>query len=432
MKLIRTYGKTAKEAEDLLQQIENRSSIATARLEPAVQRIIKALRKNGDNALKKYAQRFDHLAADVPLRVSAEEMANAWENTPSDLRVAMKTAAKNIRSFAQAQMPKAWTRNSAGFQVGQRCLPIASVGCYVPGGRYPLPSTLLMTSLPAQIAGVSRIVVVSPNPQRETLAAAHLAGVEEFYRVGGAQAIAALAYGTTSIPRVDKIVGPGNLYVTTAKKLIAFDCNIDMLAGPSEILVASENGDPRWIAADLIAQAEHDPEALAVLVTSNSELARATAAEVKVQYVSNTVAQRSIGKNGHIFLTRSKPEAQAISNRLAAEHVTIDSEEDLSWLNNAGSIFIGTQTPQTMGDYISGPNHVLPTGCLARARGGLSVYDFLRIVTTQSYSSAGLERLGPDAARLARAEGLVGHAASVHVRLAESQQIAKQNRRRSK
>lgn len=432
MKLIRTYGKTAKEAEDLLQQIESRSGTATARLEPAVQRIIRAVRKNGDNALQQYAQRFDHLAADVPLRVSAEEMANAWENTPSDLRVAMKTAAKNIRSFAQAQMPKAWTRNSSGFQVGQRCLPIASVGCYVPGGRYPLPSTLLMTSLPAQVAGVSRIVVVSPNPQRETLAAAHLTGVEEFYRIGGAQAIAALAYGTTSIPRVDKIVGPGNLYVTTAKKLVAFDCNIDMLAGPTEILVASENGNPRWMAADLIAQAEHDPEALAVLVTSNAELARATAAEVKMQSVSNTVAQRSIGKNGHIFLTRSKSEAQAISNRLAAEHVTIDSEEDLSWLNNAGSIFIGTQTPQTMGDYISGPNHVLPTGRLARARGGLSVYDFLRIVTTQSYNSAGLERLGPDAARLARAEGLVGHAASVHVRLGESQQIAKQNRRRSK
>lgn len=432
MKLIRTYGKTAKEAEDLLQQIESRSGTATARLEPAVQRIIRAVRKNGDNALQQYAQRFDHLAPDVPLRVSAEEMANAWENTPSDLRVAMKTAAKNIRSFAQAQMPKAWTRNSSGFQVGQRCLSIASVGCYVPGGRYPLPSTLLMTSLPAQVAGVLRIVVVSPNPQRETLAAAHLAGVEEFYRIGGAQAIAALAYGTTSIPRVDKIVGPGNLYVTTAKKLVAFDCNIDMLAGPTEILVASENGNPRWMAADLIAQAEHDPEALAVLVTSNAELARATAAEVKVQSVSNTVAQRSIGKNGHIFLTRSKSEAQAISNRLAAEHVTIDSEEDLSWLNNAGSIFIGTQTPQTMGDYISGPNHVLPTGRLARARGGLSVYDFLRIVTTQSYSSAGLERLGPDAARLARAEGLVGHAASVHVRLGESQQIAKQNRRRSK
>jgi histidinol dehydrogenase len=417
MKLIRTYGRSAKEAERLLQQIEGRSSAATGQLEPAVKRILTAVRKKGDVALRQYAERLDGLASSVPLRVSREEMASAWENTPTDLRKALEAAAKNIRRFAQAQMPKAWTRNLDGLQLGQRCLPIESVGCYVPGGRYPLPSTLLMTTLPAQVAGVSRIVVVSPHPAQETLAAAHLAGVQEFYRVGGAQAIAALAYGTTSIPRVDKIVGPGNLYVTTAKKLVAFDCSIDMLAGPTEILVASENGNPQWIASDLVAQAEHDPEALSILVSSNEELARATAEEVQRQSVTNTVAKLSLNRAGFIFITKNSQETQAIANRLAVEHVTIDSDNDLEWLRHAGSIFIGLQTPQSMGDYISGPNHVLPTGRLARTRGGLSVLDFLRIVTTQAYTSRGLARLGPPAARLAEAEGLAGHAASVRIRI---------------
>ena len=187
-------------------------------------------------------------------------MAAAWDQTPKELLKSLQAAAANIRRFARWQMPKEWTRKLPGVQLGQRALPLDSVGCYVPGGRYPLPSTLLMTVLPAQVAGVNRIVVVSPRPARETLAAAHLAGVKEFYRIGGAQAIAALAYGTASVPRVDKIVGPGNLYVTTAKKLVAFECGIDMLAGPTEIVVASEAGNPQWIAADLVAQAEHDPE----------------------------------------------------------------------------------------------------------------------------------------------------------------------------
>ena len=255
---------------------------------------------------------------------------------------------------------------------------------------------------------MERVVVVSPRPARETLAAAHLAGVKEFYRVGGAQAVAALAYGTPSIPRVDKIVGPGNLYVTTAKKLVAFDCGIDMLAGPTEIVVASEDGNPQWIAADLVAQAEHDPETLAVLVTNNADLAKATAAEAQKQSASNTLARQALAKNGFIFITKNTKETEIVTNRLAAEHLTIDDDEDLSWVRHAGSIFVGTQTPQTMGDYVSGPNHVLPTGRLARVRGGLSIYDFLRLVTTQEYTLAGLAQQGPHAARLATAEGLLG------------------------
>ncbi len=416
MKLIRTYGKTANQAEILLQQIEGRSGTATSRLEPVVKRMIAAVRRKGDIALRQYGQRLDGLAPDAALLVNSDEMAAAWEQTPTDLRKSMQVAAANIRRFAQWQMPREWTRKLPGVTLGQRCLPLASVGCYVPGGRYPLPSTLLMTVIPAQVAGVERVVVVSPRPARETLAAAHLAGVKEFYRVGGAQAVAALAYGTPSIPRVDKIVGPGNLYVTTAKKLVAFDCGIDMLAGPTEIVVASEDGNPQWIAADLVAQAEHDPETLAVLVTNNADLAKATAAEAQKQSASNTLARQALAKNGFIFITKNTKETEIVTNRLAAEHLTIDDDEDLTWVRHAGSIFVGTQTPQTMGDYVSGPNHVLPTGRLARVRGGLSIYDFLRLVTTQEYTLAGLAQQGPHAARLATAEGLLGHAASVRAR----------------
>ena len=419
MKLIRTYGKNARQAESMLRQIEERSGAATGRLEPAVKRILADIRRKGDDALRRYAERLDGLAPSSNLRVSQEEMAAAWDQTPKELRKSLQAAAGNIRRFARWQMPKEWTRKLPGVQLGQRALPLESVGCYVPGGRYPLPSTLLMTAIPAQVAGVKRIVVVSPRPARETLAAAHLAGVEEFYRIGGAQAIAALAYGTVSIPRVDKIVGPGNLYVTTAKKLVAFECGIDMLAGPTEIVVASEDGNPQWIASDLVAQAEHDPEALAILVTSNPELARETAKEVKLQSSSNKIASQAIAKNGFIFLTKDSKETPSVTNRLAAEHLTIDKSNDLPWVRHAGSIFIGANTPQSMGDYISGPNHVLPTGRLARVRGGLSVYDFLRLVTTQEYTAAGLAQHGPHAERLATAEGLVGHAASVAIRNAD-------------
>ena len=420
MKLIRTYGKTAALAETMLRQIEVRSGAATGRLEPAVKRILADIRRKGDDALRRHAERLDGLSPSADMRVTQEEMATSWDQTPKELRKSLQAAAANIRRFARWQMPKEWTRKLPGVKLGQRALPLESVGCYVPGGRYPLPSTLLMTVIPAQVAEVKRIVVVSPRPARETLAAAHLAGVREFYRIGGAQAIAALAYGTASVPRVDKIVGPGNLYVTTAKKLVAFECGIDMLAGPTEIVVASEIGNPHWIAADLVAQAEHDPETLAVLVTSNLELARETAKQVQIQASSNRIASQAIAKNGYIFLTRTPSETATVTNRLAAEHLTIDKQSDLAWVRHAGSIFVGANTPQSMGDYISGPNHVLPTGRLARVRGGLSVYDFLRLVTTQEYTAAGLAKHGPHAERLATAEGLLGHAASVRIRDADN------------
>jgi histidinol dehydrogenase len=279
-----------------------------------------------------------------------------------------------------------------------------------------LPSTLLMTVIPAQVAGVKRIVAVSPKPAKETLAAAALLGVSAFYRIGGAQAVAALAFGTESISRVDKIVGPGNWYVTAAKKMVAFDCAIDMLAGPTEIVVTSESGDAVSIAADLVAQAEHDPEALAILITTKSALAQEVAAEVRQRVKSNSIAQQAIERNGLAVIASSVDEAREITNRLAPEHLTVDTNADIAWVRNAGSVFVGRYSPQPMGDYVSGPNHTLPTGGVAQVRGGLSVMDFLKVITVQEYTLAGLQKLGPAAIALANAEGLRGHAEAVRAR----------------
>jgi histidinol dehydrogenase len=343
-------------------------------------------------------------------------MEEAWAATPKPLQQAMETAAANIRRFAGRQMPKDWTSTSGGLTTGQRVRPLGAVGCYVPGGRYPLPSTLLMTAIPAQVAGVERIVAVSPKPAKETLAAAALVGIQEFYRIGGAQAIAALAFGTESIARVDKIVGPGNWYVTAAKKLVAFDCAIDMLAGPTEIVVASENGDPAGIASDLVAEAEHDPETLAILVTTNAALASDVVKDVGHRVKTNPISRQAIERNGLAVVAGSIEEAHEITNRLAPEHLSVDAVEDLDWVRNAGSVFIGRFSPQPMGDYVSGPNHTLPTGGVANVRGGLSVMDYVKLITMQEYTMAGLQKLGPAAIALANAEGLLGHAEAVRAR----------------
>jgi histidinol dehydrogenase len=418
MKLVKTYGRSAKTAAALIASIEGRDAVSTARVEPVVRRILADVRKDGDSGVRKYATKFDALQKNQPLLVSREEMQAAWESTAPELQAAMMVARGNILAFAEAQLPKEWSISPTdGVKTGQIVRPLGSVGCYVPGGRYPLPSTLLMTATPAQVAGVERIVVCSPKPVRETLAAAYLAGVTEFYRIGGAQAIAAFAYGTATIEPVDKIVGPGNLFVTAAKQLVSTECGIDMPAGPTEIVVTSHRGNPAGIAADLVAQAEHDPETLAVLITSNEALAKAVAAEVKVQARNNKIARQSLSAQGAIFVTESVTEARELTNRLAPEHLTVDSAADLKWVQNAGSVFVGDYAPQSMGDYISGPNHVLPTGRVGRVRGGLSVLDFVKIITVQEYARKGLGKLGPHAIALATAEGLTGHAESIRVRM---------------
>lgn len=417
MRLLRTKGRDAAEAWRLLDKLERRQESGAAAVTPVVRRIVDAVRKGGDKALLGYGAKFDGISSQSELQITREEMEEAWETTSPSIQGALEVAAANIRAFAERQMPADWSISPVpGLLAGQRVRPIQSVGCYVPSGRHPLPSTLLMTVVPARVAGVPRIVVVSPNAARETLAAAHLLGVEHFYRIGGAQAVAALAYGTESIERVDKIVGPGNLYVTTAKRLVAFDCAIDMLAGPTEIVVTSESGDPVYIAAELVAQAEHDPEALAILVTTQPGLAERVISELKSRVKSNATARQSLSKHGFVFLAASREEARVITNRLAPEHLTVDTAADAAWVCNAGSVFIGANSPQPMGDYVSGPNHTLPTGGLARVRGGLSVLDFLKIITVQEYSPSALKRLGPAAIALAEAEGLTGHADAIRAR----------------
>jgi histidinol dehydrogenase len=418
MKLVRTFGRSKAAAEAQIKALERRGAVNTSRVEPVVQRILADVRKRGDRALLKYAVELDGLAKGEVLRVSQHEMRTAWEATVPELQAAMMVARGNILDFAEAQLPKEWSVSPApGVKTGQIVRPLGSVGCYVPGGRYPLPSTLLMAVTPAQVAGVERIVVCSPKPAKETMAAAWLAGVTEFYRVGGAQAIAAMAYGTPTIQCVDKIVGPGNLYVTAAKMLASSECGIDMPAGPTEIVVTSEGGSATGIAADLVAQAEHDPETLAVLITSNETLAKAVAVEVKARAKNNSIARQSLAAQGCIFVTATVREAQELTNRLAPEHLTVDGATDLKWVRNAGSVFVGDHSPQSMGDYISGPNHVLPTGRVGRVRGGLSVMDFVKVITVQEYTRKGLKQMGPHAIAMAEAEGLFGHAESVRARM---------------
>jgi histidinol dehydrogenase len=389
-------------------------------VEKQVSRTVADVRKNGDGALRRYAGKWDNLKKKQALRVSDLELEAAWASVPENFRQALQTAAGNIRQYCEWQKPQPW-RNAigTGIQVGQIVRPLQSAGCYVPGGRYPLPSTMLMTVIPAQVAGVEQIRVVSPRPAPETLATAFFLGIREFYRIGGAQAIAALAYGTATIPRVEKIVGPGNLFVTAAKKLVAFDCGIDFLAGPTEAVIVSERGEPRFIAADLVAQAEHDPDALAVFITSTEGLAAEVAAQIKAAAAANETAKASLKKNGAILLAASHEQALEFANRIAAEHITVN-EEDLQHVRNAGSIFIGGYSPQAAGDYAAGPNHVLPTGGVARFRAGLSVQDFVKTISVQQLSRDGLDRIAGAVITLAEAEGLKAHAESIRVRSAHA------------
>ncbi len=396
--------------------LEQRGSTDLTQVEPAVRRIVNDVRRNGDRALRRYASRWDGLGKSEPVRVSQAELHEAWQKTSPELQEAIQQAASNIRRYCEWQKPEEWRREiHPGVCVGQLVRPLESVGCYVPGGRYPLPSTLLMTVIPAQVAGVPQIRVASPHPAQATLAAAAFLGVREIYRVGGAQAIAALAYGTESIPRVNKLVGPGNRYVTAAKKLVAFDCAIEFLAGPTEAVFISEEGDPVLIACDLVAQAEHDTDALCVLLTNSGDLAEAVQTEVQRRTKTNPVAAESLAGRGAILLVSTLDEAVEMANRIAPEHLTLPAALAPA-VQNAGSIFLNEFTPQSAGDYISGPNHVLPTGGMALVRGGLSVLDYVRIISCQEISRKGIREIAPPGIVLAEAEGLRGHAESLRVR----------------
>ncbi|MBI3473689.1 MAG: histidinol dehydrogenase, partial [Candidatus Solibacter usitatus] len=306
-----------------------------------------------------------------------------------------------------------------GHTVGQIVRPLDTVAAYIPGGRYPLPSTLLMTVIPAQVAGVPHICVCCPRPAVEIYGSAHRLGVRDVFQMGGAHAIAAFAFGTRTVPRADRIVGPGNIYVAAAKKLLAGEVGIDFAAGPTEVLIIAADGDPRALAADMLAQAEHDADAAALLLTPSPGLARAVAAEIERQLrdlPTAPVARQAIRRNSAIVRVRSLEEAMEISNRFAPEHLCIPDRTWLDRIAHAGSVFVGPNSPEAAGDYASGPNHVLPTGGMARLRAGLSAADFVKVISVQQLSAPALRRLAPAVTTLARAEGLEAHARSLEVR----------------
>ena len=387
--------------------------------EAVVRPILEAVRKRGDRALLQYARKFDGLQGNT-VRVPNADVARAAQELKKDFRSAIDLAGKQIRRFAELQMPRPWVRSAGpGVTLGQIVRPLGSVAAYIPGGRYPLPSTLMMTVIPAQVAEVKQISVACPLPSPEILGTAGRLGVEHFFHMGGAQAIAAFAFGTETVPRAARIVGPGNVYVTAAKKLLAGEAGIDFIAGPTEIVLISADGHPRLLAADMLAQAEHDVDASAILLTTSRKLATAVAAEVAVQLKdlpTRAVASKAISGNSAIVVTRSLNEAVDISNRFAPEHLTIHNKTLLPQVQNAGSVFIGQWSPEAAGDYAAGPNHVLPTSGAAALRGGLSVLDFVKIISVQQLEPEGLRRLAPAIVTLARAEGLEGHARSIEVR----------------
>ena len=391
----------------------NRRDVVTER---RVAAIVAAVRRDGDRALLRYAKKFDLL--DGPIEVTEAEMRSAAATVPRLVRSAIRAAARNIRIVAKRQVPRAWrARVAPGVTVEQRVVPLDRVGCYVPGGRYPLPSSLLMTAIPAKAAGVPEVVVVCPRPDPVVMAAAIEAGVSRLFRIGGAHAVAALAYGTDTIPCVDKIVGPGNRYVAAAKALVASDCGIDFYAGPSEIVIVSSRGPAAWIAADLIAQAEHDPDARAVLITPSRALAARVAREVAARVPAEGPARQSLRAHGGIIVTSSADEAMDLANLAAPEHLVVDNERQAAKIRCAGSVFIGPWSAQVGGDYAFGSNHVLPTSGAARSRGGLSAADFVRQITVQRVTPPGLRRIGDTVMTLAAAEGLKAHAASIAIRV---------------
>ncbi len=386
-------------------------------------RIIADVRKRGDDALLAWAKKLDRIDLQRSgVCVSEREINAARKQVKPAFMSALRHAEKNIRHVAEKQLPRPWSLEvEPGVIISQLIRPLEAIGCYIPGGRLALVSTLLMTVVPARVAGVKRVAVVCPKPNPELLAAASLLGITQIASIGGAQAIAALAYGTKRIPRVDKIYGPGNRFVTAAKQLVSSDCAIDLPAGPTEAIVLAAIGNPKWIAADLLAQAEHAPDAGSFLVTPSTRLARAVQQEVTAQLAklpSNNPAHASMRNTGAILLAPSIEAACVFSNRFAPEHLSLPDNPDalLKKITAAGTIFLGPWGAQPLGDYISGSNHVLPTGGWARMRGGLSAADFVKCLSVQTIERAGFQRLREDAVILARAEGLLAHANAVEVR----------------
>jgi histidinol dehydrogenase len=391
-------------------------------LERRVAAIVAAVRRDGDAALVRFARKFDGVAP--PIEVARAEMINAAALVPLDVRRAIERAARNIARVAFRQIPKHWDiRVAPGVVVEQRVEPLERVGCYVPGGRFPLPSSLLMTAIPARVAGVREVVAMCPRPEPVVMAAALEAGVSRLFRAGGAHAIAAMAYGTESVPQVDKIVGPGNRYVATAKAQVSAHCAIDFYAGPTEIVIVaggragSRHYPAEWIAADLVAQAEHDPDARSIFITWNRGLAVRVGRLVSGRAAGRPIVKQSLAAHGAIVMAADAAGAMQLANTIAPEHLVVEDEALLRGPIRAGAVFVGPFSAQAAGDYATGSNHVLPTAGAARFRGGLSAADFVRVMAVQRLTRTGLAALAPSIVELATAEGLRAHAESIQVRL---------------
>jgi histidinol dehydrogenase len=396
-----------------------RRAAQMASAEQTVRPILDAVRKRGDKAVIEYARKFDKLPGKT-LRLKKETLEEAHKALDPKLKAALRTAAANIREYARIQLPAAKAITPApGLKLSQIVRPLDCVAAYIPSGRYPLPSTLLMTVIPAQVAKVPLVCAASPKPDATILGTAGFLKLTHFYQMGGAHAIAAFAYGTQTIPRADRIVGPGSIWVAAAKKILAGETGIDFVAGPTEILIIANEGNPVHLAADMLAQAEHDVDASAILLTRDQKLAKAVAAEIKRQLdilPTAAVARKAIQRNSAILLVRGDEEAVSLSNRFAPEHLSLHDAKLLPGIRHAGSVFVGPMSPEAAGDYASGPNHVLPTSGVARFRGGLSAADYVKVISVQQLSKSALAKLAPAITTLARAEGLEGHARSVEVR----------------
>ena len=398
----------------------------------AVSQIIEQVRQTGDAAIRQYTKEFDHVAL-TDFQVTADEIQQALTQVPADFLAILKQAKQNIQHFHELQQQRGFVTTDDGIVMGQRVIALDKVGVYVPGGTAAYPSTVLMDVLPAKIAGVNKVVMITP-PNREgkipavILAAAHIAGVDEIYKVGGAQGVAGVAYGTESLPKVDKIVGPGNIFVATAKKMVYGTVDIDMIAGPSDVLiVADASAKPAWIAADLLAQAEHDTLAQAVLVTPSEALAQAVQQELVKQLAQlprKEIAQQSLDTNGKLIVTRDLDEALHLANQIAPEHLELCVAEPFALLGkvkNAGSVFLGHHTPEVLGDYFAGPNHTLPTEGTSRFYSSLSVDDFIKKSSYLYYSNEALQKVTQQVVTFAEMEGLDGHARSMSIRKEQSQ-----------
>lgn len=397
----------------------DRRSVRLEEAEQAVRPILEAVRKRGDAALLEYAREFDKLSRKT-VAVPATELKAAAGRLKKPFRKAVRTSARNVEAYAKLQLPRpARIQPSKGLRLSQIVRPLDAVAAYIPAGRYPLPSTVIMTVVPATVGGVKRIMVCAPKPVDGIFGTAHLLGATHVFEMGGAHAIAAFAYGTKTVPKADRIVGPGNIYVAAAKKLLAGEVGIDFIAGPTEVLIIAADGDPVWLAADCLAQAEHDIDASAVLITTSRKLAGAVAEQIEAQLATlptAAVARQAIDRNSAIIVVDSDEQAVDISNRFAPEHLSLHDPKLLPGIRHAGSVFLGPHSPEAAGDYASGPNHVLPTSGAARLRGGLSAADFVKVISVQELTPKALRKLEPAITTLARTEGLEAHARSVELR----------------